>query len=148
MPMANNQSTSSLDELHRRYDGPIPAHERAAAVADDIAETRRVAVLTPRQQAEELIASQRDRLSGERRYILAILATRRNARAELQALHDRSGALYAGSDFLPLVRAKATMDAAERDGRFQLRWYFANRQLLGTFKAQLAAAIAAERIAA
>ncbi len=106
MPKAINQSTSSLDELHRRYDGPIPAHERAAALADDIAETRRVAVLTPRQQAEELIASQRDQLSGERRYILAILAKLRilgDYDPDVEGPEEEDGQLVAPKMYLSLI---------------------------------------------
>jgi hypothetical protein len=88
--------------------------------------------LGARQRAEELVASQQEQICSERRYILATLAKRRGALASLHT-YDRSGA-YAGSNFLLLVHAKATSDAAERDARFQLRWYFANRQLLATSK--------------
>jgi hypothetical protein len=41
--------------------------KRAAALANDIAEARRVRALTPRQQAPELIASQYDTVATERR---------------------------------------------------------------------------------
>jgi hypothetical protein len=133
---AYNTRNSAVVELQQRYDGSIPACARAQAIAEDAAEDQRVRALSPRQQAAELVTSQRDQLSGESRYILAILAKRRSARIELR---------QESRDYPAIIRAKAAMDAAERDARYALRWYFAERKLLAKFNAELAAAMAAER---
>jgi hypothetical protein len=142
MPKADAHHTHvcAVVELQQRYEGQIPATELAAAQARDFSEQQRFQRLSPREQAVELIASQALTVADERRFIRAILLKRREARAFLQSNIGQR------VDFGLLVRTKATLDAAERDARFQIKFYRANRALLLKFRADLAAA--SSRVAA
>jgi D-alanyl-D-alanine carboxypeptidase len=128
-----------LAALEAQFDRTIPADMLRAALEDGAAFN----AMTPAAQAAALVASQCEHVATDRRYILAILAKRRSARAEIAALSDP----FRDANFVLLIRAKATLDAAERDARFQLKWYRSGRALLAMFRANLAAATAAAQIA-
>ncbi len=133
MPKAIAQHTrgSAVLELQQRYDGRIPAHELETARADDLAEQQRFRCLSTRDQAAELVEDQARTVASERRFIRAILAKRRDARAFFLSTIGQQ------IDFGLLVRAKATLDAAERDARYQIKYYRANKALLLKFRADL-----------
>ena len=85
---------------------------------------------------------QRQWLADERRFILAILAQRREARAELVRLFEQRSD-YLGASFVPTIRAKATIDAAERDARAAIANYRADKAELAKQEAASAEAIRA-----
>jgi hypothetical protein len=89
------------------------------------------------------ITEQRQWLADERRFVLAILAKRREARAELDRLLVAHRD-YLGSAFIPMVRAKATLDAAERDARSAIGNYRADKAAFAEQQAQRADAIRAQ----
>lgn len=140
---AHHTHVSAVVELQQRYDGPIPAAELAAARAADSAQRERFQKLNPIDQAAELVVSQADVVASDRRFILAILAKRRELRTFLlSTIGQENTSGYLGSNFVPLVRAKAALDAAERDARFHIKFYRANKALLLKFRSDLAAASA------
>jgi hypothetical protein len=65
------------------------------------------------------------------------------ARTRLLRPGRRGAALsdpFRDANFLRLVQAKAALDAAERDARYQFRFYKSGKQLLAQFEADLIAA--------